>query len=82
MKRSLNRCLACSDVVTRVQVKSLFSGRLNDMDVPATLAQLEAWQGGESLLVAMPDLKHEYIEFLTSGITQSERCERFGRLAL
>lgn len=82
LDRYLNRCFGRPDFVTRVQVKSLFSGRLNEMDIPATLVQLETWQRGESLLVAMPDLKHEHIEFLTSGMTRGERCKRFGRLAL
>ena len=64
--------------MTRVQIKSLFTGRLNQMDIPASREQLECWQGGESLLVAMPDLEHDHIEFLVSGMTRAERRERFG----
>lgn len=78
----LKRHLERPNVVTRVQVKSLFSGRLNEMDIPATPEQLGCWQGEESLLVAMPNLKVEHIEFLTSGMTQDEKYERFGRSAL
>ena len=48
----------------RVQTKSLFTGQLNNMDIPATYEQLERWLEGESMYVAMPDLKHDHIEFL------------------
>ena len=68
--------------MTRVQIKSLFTGRLNEMDIPASREQLRRWQGGESLLVAMPDLAHDHIEFLVSGMTRAERRKRFGPLAV
>ena len=64
--------------MTRVQNQSLFTGRLNEMDIPASREQLERWQDGEPLLVAMPDLEHDHIEFLVSGMTRAERQERFG----
>lgn len=62
----------------RVQVKSLFTGKLNLMDIPATFEQLERWLMGESLGVAMPDLEPEHIRFLVSGMTPGERQARFG----
>ena len=65
-----------------VQVKSLFTGQLNTMDLPVTLEQLRCWQEGEALLVAMPGLNHDQLEFLVSGMTPAERRERFGPLSV
>ena len=66
----------------RVQAKSLFTGELNTMDIPATYEQLERWLEGESMCVAMPDLTHDHIAFLVSGMTADERRKRFGPLAV
>lgn len=55
---------------------------LNEMETPANLEKHEHWQKRESLLVAMPDLQHEHIEFLTSEMTRCERRRRFGPKAL
>ena len=68
--------------VLRVQTKSLFTGELNNMDIPATYEQLERWLEGESMCVATPDLTHDHIEFLVSGMTPDERRKRFGPLAV
>ena len=68
--------------VLRVQTKSLFTGELNTMDIPATYEQLERWLEGESMCVAMPDLTHDHIEFPVSGMTPDERLKRFGPLAV
>jgi hypothetical protein len=68
--------------VLRVQTKSLFTGELNNMDIPVTYEQLERWLEGESMCVAMPDLTHDHIEFLVSGMTPDERRKRFGPLAV
>lgn len=68
--------------MTRVQNKSLFSGQLNEMDLPVTPEQRERWQQGENALVVMPGLNHDQLEFLVSGMTPTERRARFGPLAL
>jgi hypothetical protein len=68
--------------VLRVQTKSLFTGDLNNMVIPATYEQLERWLEGESMCIAMPDLTHDHIEFLVSGMTPEERRKRFGPLAV
>lgn len=62
----------------RVQTKSLFTGQLNMIDIPATCGQLEHWLDGESVAVAMPDAKPEHVAFLASGMTPEERRTRFG----
>ena len=66
----------------RVQTISLFTGELDNMDVPATYEQLERWLEGESMGVAMPDPPHDHIEFLVSGMTPDERLRRFEPLAV
>ncbi len=68
--------------MTQVQIKSLFTGNLNTVDLPVTLDQLARWQQGEAPLVAMPGLNHDQLEFLSSGMTPTERRERFGPLAV
>ena len=66
----------------QVQIKSLFTGRLNTVDLPVTPGQLARWQEGEAPLVAMPGLNPDQLEFLVSGMTPAERLERFGPLAM
>ena len=60
----------------RIQTKSFYSGELNEMDIPAIYEQLECWLDGESLCVAMPDLKAEHIVFLVSGMSPEEQQRR------
>ncbi len=48
----------------KVQIKSLFTGRLNTVDLPVTPGQLARWQEGEAPLVAMPGLNPDQLEFL------------------
>ena len=43
-----------------VQTKSLFTGQLNTMNIPAAHEQLERWLEGENMCFAMPDLKHDH----------------------
>ena len=59
--------------MTRVQNKSLFTGQLNEMDLPVTPEQFRRWQDGESALVVMPNLTDDQLELLTSGMTLYER---------
>lgn len=68
--------------MTRVQNKSLFTGQLNEMDLPVTREQLKRWQEEENALVVMPNLTHDQLVFLTSGMTRAERRQRFGPLAV
>lgn len=65
-----------------MQNKSLFTGQLNEMDLPVTPEQLKRWQEGENTLVVMPNLTHDQLEFLTGGMTREERRQRFGPLAV
>ena len=65
-----------------VQIKSLFTGQLNTVDLPVTPEQLARWGEGEAPLVAMPGLNPDQLEFLVSGMTPAERLERFGPLTM
>ena len=58
-----------------IQRVSLWSGRLQAMDLPITPAQLQAWIDGEVIQSAMPDLTPEQREFLISGMTAEEWAE-------
>lgn len=65
-----------------VSIPSIYSGNLNSMDLPVTIEQLERWhKEGEPLLVAMPNLTADEVQFLVSGMTPRERVARFGPLA-
>lgn len=55
-----------------IERKSPFSGRVNVMDIPVTMAQIEAWQRGMLIQRAMPNLTDGQREFLMTGITDSE----------
>ena len=45
-----------------------FTGKTNTREIDVTEAQLEAWQGGELIQVAMPHLSADDREFIKTGI--------------
>lgn len=62
------------------RVKSLFSGQWHTMEThdvtnAVTQAQWNAWQAGEHIQTAMPQLSAEEREFLMSGATPEEWAE-------
>ena len=61
-----------------IEKESPFSGNVNRMDSPVTLAQIEAWKGGELIQRAMPNLTPDEREFLMTGITAEEWENTFG----
>lgn len=62
-----------------MMLKSLYSGNLNELDVPVAAEQLERWhKQGEPLFVAIPGLNANQVQFLVSGMTPGERVARFG----
>ena len=61
-----------------IEKESPFSGNVNRMDIPVTLAQIEAWKGGELIQRAMPNLTPDEREFLMTGITPEEWENTFG----
>ena len=58
--------------------KSEFSGKVNTMDLDVTQAQIDAWQGGELIQNAMPNLNPDEREFLMTGATPQEWEDMFG----
>ena len=61
-----------------IEKESPISGNVNRMDIPVTLAQIEAWKGGELIQRAMPNLTPDEREFLMTGITAEEWENTFG----
>ena len=61
-----------------IEKESPFSGNVNRMDIPVTLAQIETWKGGELIQRAMPYLSPDEREFLMTGITADEWENTFG----
>ena len=56
-----------------------FTGKTNEMDIPITLDQLERWQNGTLIQIAMPDISADQREFIKTGITQSSWDSMFGQ---
>ena len=57
---------------------SSFSGNTNTLDIDVTEEQIAAWQGGELIQCAMPNLTADEREFIKTGITAEEWKELFG----
>jgi hypothetical protein len=55
-----------------IQRKSTTTGKINQMELNVTQAQIDEWQGGELIQNVMPHLSDEEREFLISGMTPAE----------
>ena len=53
--------------------KSKFTGKLNEMNLPITDAQLENWKNGMLIQHAMPNLSSMQKEFLITGMSEEEQ---------
>ena len=58
--------------------RSPFSGTVNTREIDVTPEQIDAWQAGALIQVAMPNLTAEDREFMMTGITPEEWAETFG----
>jgi len=56
---------------------SALSGKVNTMDIPVTIQQLQDWKDGALIQDAMPNLTPEQREFILSGITPEEWAAAF-----
>lgn len=57
----------------RIQKKSMFTGKMNTMDIDVTIEQLNAWStGGELIQHAMSNLTDNEREFIMNGVTPEE----------
>ena len=61
-----------------IEKTSPFSGNVNRMSIQVTQAQIDAWQGGELIQNAMPNVSADEREFIKPGITPEEWEETFG----
>jgi hypothetical protein len=60
-----------------IEQRSPVTGKVNVMDIPVTIEQLERWQNGELIQNAMPHLTPDEREFLISGCTPEDWNEMF-----
>ena len=51
---------------------SPFTGKVHQMDIPVTEAQIKAWLQGKNIQDAMPNISPEHREFIKTGIHPSE----------
>ncbi len=63
--------------ITRI---SPLSGKVNTLDIPATLEQFAAYEAGALIQNAFPNLTPDEREFIKTGITPEEWNEAFGGL--
>ena len=61
-----------------IERESPFSGNVNRMAIQVTEAQIAAWQGGELIQNAMPNVSADEREFIKTGITPEEWENTFG----
>lgn len=58
--------------------KSQVSGKENTMDINVTKEQIDNWQNGMLIQLAMPNISADEREFLITGITPQEWEKLFG----
>jgi hypothetical protein len=58
--------------------KSLSSGIVRSIDIPVTIEQLDAYEDGEPVEKAFPNLSLQHREFIMSGMVSEEFSEVFG----
>ena len=58
--------------------RSQVSGKENTMDINVTKEQIDNWQNGMLIQVAMPNISADEREFLITGITPQEWEKLFG----
>ncbi len=59
-------------------MRSRFSGKVTEQEIPVTEEQIKAWQDGALIQNAMPNLSPAQREFIKSGITSQEWDDMFG----
>jgi hypothetical protein len=60
-----------------IERRSLFSGIIRTLDLPVTEEQIEAWERGELIQNAMPNLTDSQREFIMTGVTDEEWDDEF-----
>ncbi len=57
--------------------RSVVSGIVRTLDIDVTDAQIEAWENGRPIDLAMPNISDSEREFILTGITNDEWDETF-----
>ena len=60
-----------------IRRKSMFTGKVHELDIPVTQEQLDAWWSGKLIQDVMPHLTPDQREFLISGTTPEEWGKMF-----
>ena len=60
-----------------VKRRSALTGKTHVLELPVTAAQLMAYDGGELLQDAFPNLNSNQREFIKNGITEQEWDDHF-----
>jgi len=63
----------------RIHKRSMFSGKVHEMDLDITLEQIERYNKGELIQNVFTNLSDDEREFLMTGITPDEWDEVFDR---
>ncbi len=62
-----------------IKMKSMFTGKVNEMDLPVTQADIDAWRASDRVIQSVfPDLTDDQREFLMTGATPQEWDDLFG----
>lgn len=60
-----------------IERRSMISGQVHSMDLPIAESQIIAYNNGELIQCAFPNLTPEQREFIKTGITPKEWAEAF-----
>jgi hypothetical protein len=64
-----------------IQINSMITGKVNEMDLPITMQQLEAWLIRKGLIQnIMPNLTPMQREFLITGMSEEEQNDFYSQL--
>jgi hypothetical protein len=55
----------------------MFTGKVHQMDLPITDAEIARWEGGELIQNVWPSLSASEREFIKTGVTEQEWNETF-----
>ena len=61
----------------KITKQSMFTGKTSSMEIDVSQSEIDAWQDGELIQVAMPNLSSGEREFIKTGVTPEEWDETF-----
>lgn len=60
-----------------IERKSILTGVVRTRDIPVTMEQMLAWEQGQLIQAAMPNISPEDREFIMTGVVSEEWDEAF-----